>query len=53
MLATDDGELLLRRQGGNPFSDETLESLVGKEIDGHGRLVGDTLIMDRWEEMDG
>jgi hypothetical protein len=48
VLVTDSGELTLRRQGGNPFWDETLASLEGKAIECEGLLRGDQLIMTRW-----
>ena len=48
MLVTDDGELKLRRQGGNPFWDEALAPLEGKEIECEGLLRGGQIIMTRW-----
>lgn len=37
MLVTSDRELVLRRQGGNPFRDPELDSLVGLEIEVEGQ----------------
>lgn len=50
LLATDQGEYVLRRQGGNPFHDESLEQLVGKQIVAEGVLTGYTLLLTSWEE---
>ncbi len=49
MLATPEGEFLLRREGGNPFRDEALEALVGKTIRCRGRRTSQSVIMDDWE----
>lgn len=51
MLVTDKGEYVLRRKGGNPFSDETLENLVGKQIRCEGDLTGYTFLMTDWTEI--
>lgn len=51
LLATDTGEYVLRRQGGNPFHDETLEQLVGKHIVAEGVLTGYTLLLASWKEV--
>ena len=48
-LMTSQGEFKLRRKGGNPFSDKTLEQLEGKEIEGEGMIRSNQFIMDRWE----
>ncbi len=50
MLATSGGQYVLRRQGGNPFHDPVLESLVGKSIECEGTLHGYTFIMSNWTE---
>jgi hypothetical protein len=50
VLATADGDLLLRREGGNPFADPVLEGLVGKRLRCRGVLVGTTLIASDWTE---
>lgn len=52
LLKTEDQELILRRQDGNPFKDDVLEELVGKRISAHGVLSGSTLIMKGWKEED-
>jgi hypothetical protein len=48
MLVTDSGEYVLRRQGGNPFSDNELNKLVGKNLICEGELAGYTMIMSEW-----
>lgn len=50
MLITSEGEYVLRRQGGNPFFDQELENLVGKQISCEGDLTGYTFLMRRWTE---
>ena len=50
VLVTSDGELLLRRAGGNAFRDPELDALVGKRICGQGDLAGTTFILARWTE---
>jgi hypothetical protein len=49
-LVTDHGEFVLRRRGGNPFSDPELDKLVGKQISCEGEVVGYTLIISSWSE---
>ena len=52
VLETTGGEeLILRRQGGNPFRDPELERLVGRRIRADGTVHGQTLIMTGWEEL--
>ena len=48
VLVTPQGEYKLRRQGGNPFQDEELNPLEGKEIECEGLLRGSHFIMTRW-----
>ena len=48
VLTTLQGEFKLRRKAGNPFWDETLAHLEGKEIEGEGIIRGNQFIMDRW-----
>jgi len=48
VLVTSEGEFKLRRQGGNPFWDEKLASLEGKEIECEGLLRGNQLILTQW-----
>ena len=50
LLQTDEGEYVLRIQGGNPFHDPRLEELVGKRIRARGQLHGYTFLMDDWAE---
>jgi len=49
VLVTPQGEYKLRRQGGNPFSDDDLTPLEGKEIECEGLLRGNQFIMTRWK----
>jgi len=49
VLITPAGDYKLRRKGGNPFHDEVMEKLEGKEINGEGILRDNQFIMDRWE----
>jgi hypothetical protein len=51
VLQTDDDELVLRREGGNAFSDPALDELVGHRIRGVGRRAGYTFIMKDWEDV--
>ena len=41
ILETDDEDLVLRREGGNAFSDSKLDELVGHRIRGVGRRTPD------------
>jgi len=52
VLLTPEGEYKLRRQGGNPFWDETIASLEGKEIEGEGILRRGQFIMSRWKTLE-
>jgi hypothetical protein len=49
-LETEAGEFVLRRQGGNPFSDVELDNLVGKTISCRGEVRDYTLTMADWTE---
>ena len=49
VLMTPEGEFKLRRRGGNPFRDDVLEALEGREIDGEGIVRDDKFIMDCWD----
>jgi hypothetical protein len=42
------GEYILRRRGGNAFSDAQLDKLVGSSIAADGRIFGQTFIMNTW-----
>jgi len=50
LLQTEEGEYVLRIQGGNPFEDRRLDELVGKRICARGQLHGYTFVMDDWAE---
>ena len=52
VLETGAGSLVLRRQGGNPFWDEELAPLEGRQIECDGLLRGSQLIMTRWRVLD-
>lgn len=52
VLATDAGEYVLRRRGGNPFRDSVLEELIGKSICCDGRLEDYALILSDWTVTD-
>jgi hypothetical protein len=49
VIVSDQGRFKLRRRGGNPFRDEKLAELEGKEIECEGILRSGQFIMDRWE----
>jgi hypothetical protein len=51
VLFTAEGEFKLRRKGGNPFRDETLDQLEGEEIEGEGILRGNQFIMSAWKAL--
>jgi hypothetical protein len=44
----DGGEYILRRRGGNAFSDAQLDKLVGSSIAADGLVAGQTYIMNNW-----
>lgn len=48
VLVTAEGELKLQRKGGNPFWDEILADLEGKEIEAEGILKDTRFIMSQW-----
>ena len=48
LLDTGKQQYILRRLGGNAFSDPTLDKLVGKTISAVGEVTGNTLIMSEW-----
>ena len=52
LLDTGDKRYVLRRRGGNPFSDPALDKLVGKNIRAVGDVSGYTLLMSEWSETD-
>jgi len=49
VLATEDGEFKLRRQGGHPFSDSDVQALVGKRIRAKGVVSAGQFIIDTYE----
>lgn len=50
LLQTENGEYVLRIQGGNPFHDDRLNALIGKRICAQGELHGYTFLMQTWSE---
>ena len=50
ILDTGKKRYVLRRVGGNPFEDSTLNKLVGKDITATGDVTGYTLMMSGWTE---
>lgn len=48
VLVTADGVFKLQRKGGNPFWDETLAELEGKEIEAEGTLKENRFILSQW-----
>jgi len=48
VLVTAEGEFKLLRKGGNPFWDETLAELEGKEIEAEGTLRETRFTMSHW-----
>ena len=49
VIATDEGEFKLRRQGGHPFSDPEVQALAGKRIRARGFLSAGQFLMERYE----
>jgi hypothetical protein len=52
VLLAPEGEFKLRRRAGNPFWDETLSSLEGREIEGEGILRKGQFIMSAWKTLE-
>jgi len=50
VLKTENGDFVLRIQGGNAFSDPRLDVLVGKTIEAEGIVHEGVLIMSHWRE---
>ena len=48
VLVTADGEFKLQRKGGNPFQDDILAELEGKEIQAEGTLKETRFILSQW-----
>jgi hypothetical protein len=51
-LLSPEGEFKLRRVGGNPFYDEVLAGLEGREIEGEGILRKGQFILSDWRTTD-
>ena len=49
VLVTPEGEFKLQRKGGNPFWDETLAELEGKEIEAEGLLKETRFVISYWK----
>ena len=47
MLVSGDREFRLRRMGGDPYLDPSLDRLVGKEIKAEGVVTGPSFILER------
>ena len=52
-LETKDGSYKLKRMGGNPFHDNTLEQLVGKNVTAVGRVDDYQFIATEVKEVSG
>ena len=52
VLQTNGKEYVLRRRGGNPFSDPVLEQLVGKKIWCSGHVLDYVLLISDWREVE-
>jgi len=48
VLITAEGEFKLLRKGGNPFRDEILAELEGKEVEAEGALHETRFTMSHW-----
>lgn len=48
VLVTAEGQFKLQRKGGNPFWDDTLAELEGKEIEAEWTLREQRFIMTHW-----
>ncbi len=51
MFVTSEGEFVLRRQGGHPLQDDTLDLLVGRKISAEGHVNGQYFNMIEWKEL--
>ena len=49
VLRTEDGDYVLRVEGGHPFADPRLDALVGKRIRAEGQVSATTLLMRAWD----
>jgi hypothetical protein len=48
VLVTAEGEFKLQRKGGNPFWDDLLAKLEGKEIEAEGTVRETRFTMSQW-----
>jgi hypothetical protein len=48
VLVTAEGEFKLQRKGGNPFRDDALAKLEGKEIEAEGALRETRFTLSQW-----
>jgi len=48
VLVTAEGEFKLQRKGGNPFWDDVLAKLEGKEIEAEGTVRETRFTMSQW-----
>ena len=48
VLETEGGTFVLRRRGGNAYSDPVLDALIGKTIHAEGDVHGHVLILRSW-----
>jgi hypothetical protein len=52
VLKTENGTFVLRRMGGNPFMDSTLEGLVGQRLAFRGYVEDTLFIVESWAPLD-
>jgi hypothetical protein len=52
VLDTGDRTLILRRRGGNAFSDPALDALVGKRVRLEGTATDTTFLIERFDVVD-
>lgn len=52
VLRADGAEYVLRRVGANPFTDPTMDALVGKRVEIDGDLRGYNLMVRSWHELE-
>lgn len=50
VLETAGGDLILRREGANPFHDPELQALVGKTLRCQGEVDGATFFVTSWDD---
>ena len=52
VLIVDTKQYVLRQQGGNAVRDPEMEALIGKTVQGEGRVNGHVFVMFDWECID-